>query len=260
MNDYLPPEFRALFEPRPPIEYIPPMKKLHHDSYTGVSAFLSSFEDAEASSKAAADAAAAEASKPHVATMAERREAKKAARAEENRRKIERQKRQWDPRSCTELKDGVTRDPYSTLFIARLPYDITEREIKRELGLYGHIRKIVLVKNVLTKKPRGYGFVEYMTDNDMQEAYKRAFGLRIKGRRLVIDFERGRTMDNWYPKRLGGGLGETRLSPEEREERRLRREAKEEQKRREYEEQERQRQENIRSGKAFISSIPFKNI
>jgi U1 small nuclear ribonucleoprotein len=42
-------------------------------------------------------------------------------------------------------------------------------------------------------------------------AYKSADGRRIEDRRIVVDVERGRTVDDWKPRRLGGGLGGTRV-------------------------------------------------
>merc|ERR1712224_531109 len=35
-------------------------------------------------------------------------------------------------------------------------------------------------------------------------------GLKINGRRVLVDVERGRTVRGWLPRRLGGGLGGTR--------------------------------------------------
>lgn len=46
--------------------------------------------------------------------------------------------------------------------------------------------------------------------NDSSGAYKEADGRKIDNRRIVVDVERGRTMKNWKPRRLGGGLGNTR--------------------------------------------------
>ncbi|VDM93061.1 unnamed protein product [Onchocerca ochengi] len=43
-----------------------------------------------------------------------------------------------------------------------------------------------------------------------QEAYKKADGMKIDGRRVVVDYERGRTQKSWLPRRLGGGKGDTR--------------------------------------------------
>ena len=43
-----------------------------------------------------------------------------------------------------------------------------------------------------------------------RQAYKRADGRKVDGRRLLVDVERGRTVAKWRPRRLGGGLGATR--------------------------------------------------
>ena len=42
-------------------------------------------------------------------------------------------------------------------------------------------------------------------------AYKQADGRKIDSKRLIVDVERGRTVPNWRPRRLGGGLGSTRM-------------------------------------------------
>lgn len=38
-----------------------------------------------------------------------------------------------------------------------------------------------------------------------------ADGMKIEGRRILVDIERGRTVNTFRPRRLGGGLGTTRL-------------------------------------------------
>lgn len=38
-------------------------------------------------------------------------------------------------------------------------------------------------------------------------AYREMDGVRIKDRRTIVDVERGRTVNGWKPRRLGGGLG-----------------------------------------------------
>lgn len=51
---------------------------------------------------------------------------------------------------------------------------------------------------MLSGKPRGYAFIEYEHKNNMKEAYKRADGKKVEGKRVVVDVERGRTVPNWY--------------------------------------------------------------
>lgn len=46
-------------------------------------------------------------------------------------------------------------------------------------------------------KSRGYGFIEFEDKKDMKEAYKSADGRKIEGRRVLVDVERGRTVETW---------------------------------------------------------------
>ncbi|KAK6128439.1 hypothetical protein DH2020_037807 [Rehmannia glutinosa] len=75
--------------------------------------------------------------------------------------------------------------------------------------------QVRLVMDKETSKPRGYAFIEYVHTRDMKAAYKQADGRKIDNRRVLVDVERGRTVPNWRPRRLGGGLGTTRVGGEE---------------------------------------------
>ncbi len=46
-------------------------------------------------------------------------------------------------------------------------------------------------------KQRGYAFIEYEDKKDMKEAYKTADGRKLEGRRVLVDVERGRTVESW---------------------------------------------------------------
>ncbi|XP_043810009.1 U1 small nuclear ribonucleoprotein 70 kDa isoform X2 [Manihot esculenta] len=110
---------------------------------------------------------------------------------------------------------NISGDPYKTLFVARLSYETTESRIKREFESYGPIKRVRLITDTVTNKPKGYAFIEYVHTRDMKAAYKQADGRKIDGRRVLVDVERGRTVPNWRPRRLGGGLGTTRVGGEE---------------------------------------------
>lgn len=49
MTQFLPPNLLALFAPRDPVPYLPPVEKLPHEKkthgYSGIAAFLNEFED-----------------------------------------------------------------------------------------------------------------------------------------------------------------------------------------------------------------------
>lgn len=113
----------------------------------------------------------------------------------------------------------------NTLFIGNLSYLTTESHLREVCEKYGPIENLVLVKD-LEGKPRGYAFVEFSYPDDLKTAYsvmhlppshtQRMNRMPLDGRNIIVDVERGRTVRKWLPARLGGGLGHTRLSREER--------------------------------------------
>jgi len=115
-----------------------------------------------------------------------------------------------EQRDCSgEYTNGM--NCYNTLFVGRLAYEVTERKLLREMESYGAVKDLKLITNKETGKSCGFAFVEYEHEEDMKRAYRAADGMRLEGRSVVVDVERGHTVPNWLPRKLGGGLGGTRL-------------------------------------------------
>jgi len=199
MTQFLPQNLLALFAARDPIPYLPVVDKLPYEKktagYTGIAAFLHNFEDP------------AETPLPvKIETREERLERKRKAKAEFATYKLEQDIALWKPNN----NPAGTMDPFKTLFVARINYDTSESKLRREFEVYGNIKKLVLVLDKDSGKPRGYAFIEYEKERYMHSAYKHADGKKIDSRRVLVDVERGRTVKGWMPRRLGGGLGGTR--------------------------------------------------
>ncbi|KAG5681648.1 hypothetical protein PVAND_011063 [Polypedilum vanderplanki] len=199
MTQYLPANLLALFAARDPIPFLPPPDKLPHEKktrgYLGVGSFLDQFEDPKDTPPPT-----------RVETKEERMERRRREKAEQVAYKLEREIALWDPTSI----ENTTEDPFKTLFVARINYDTSESKLRREFEVYGPIRKIIMIHDQDSGKPRGYAFIEYEHERDMHSAYKHADGKKIDGRRVLVDVERARTVKGWLPRRLGGGLGGTR--------------------------------------------------
>ncbi|GJJ72061.1 U1 small nuclear ribonucleoprotein 70kDa [Entomortierella parvispora] len=193
----LPPHLLRLFAPRPPLPYAKPLDRdpgqKDEPRMTPVSQYLDMCKGHDTD---------------YVPTlsMAERKKQKLQERKEKSEKALKEGLEAWDPNK----DEHVVGDPYKTLHVSRLSYEVTEKELRREFSMYGPIENIRLVKDV-EGKPRGYAFIEYEREKDMKAAYKDADGIKILGRRIVVDVERGRTVKGWKPKRLGGGLGGTRI-------------------------------------------------
>ncbi|XWS42043.1 hypothetical protein CRYUN_Cryun17cG0134700 [Craigia yunnanensis] len=192
-----------LFEPRPPLEFKPPPEKRKCPPYTGMAQFVSHF----------AEPGDAEYDPPvqEAETPAQRKARIHKLRLEKGVEKAAEELKNYDPNN----DPNISGDPYKTLFVGRLNYETSESRIKREFESYGPIKQVRLITDKFTNKPRGYAFIEYMHTRDMKAAYKQADGRKIDGRRVLVDVERGRTVPNWCPRRLGGGLGTTRVGGEE---------------------------------------------
>lgn len=96
---------------------------------------------------------------------------------------------------------------YNSLFVGRLAYEVTERKLLREMEAYGSVKDLKLIKSKKTGESMGYAFVEYEHEDDMKRAFRAADGMRLEGRPIVVDVERGHTVPNWLPRKFGGGLG-----------------------------------------------------
>merc|ERR1712139_755130 len=130
---------------------------------------------------------------------------------------------------------NASGDPFKTLFVARISYDTTEKKLKREFEVFGSIKRVRMVYDQ-KGKPRGYAFVAFEHERDLKNAYKQGDGKKIDGRRVMVDVERGRTVEGWLPRRLGGGRGPGRQGKLSKKKRKLQdaeRKAKEEKEREE---------------------------
>ncbi|XP_070676511.1 U11/U12 small nuclear ribonucleoprotein 35 kDa protein-like isoform X2 [Malus domestica] len=63
-------------------------------------------------------------------------------------------------------------DPYCTLFVGHLSHLTTERTLRKAMSKYGQVKNLRLVRHIVTGASRGYAFVEYETEREMQRAYK----------------------------------------------------------------------------------------
>ncbi|KAF2646409.1 hypothetical protein P280DRAFT_387149, partial [Massarina eburnea CBS 473.64] len=208
MTDKLPPMLLQLFAPRPPLRWLEPIdfapEKRQSANIGGIGQFMQALKDFKDNDGYV----------PTDSWLQNR-----------DRKKLEKKERQEKllveaAEKSNTLPDKPKEDPkvegdaYKTLFVARLSYGVTEDDLEREFGRYGPIERIRIIEDVtaasdapLKKRKRGYAFIVFEREKDMKAAYKETNGISIKGRKVFVDVERGRTVAGWRPRRYGGGLG-----------------------------------------------------
>lgn len=195
-----PASIQRLFAPRPPLPYrapadtAPERRRTHH--ITPIARALEALKHYKALPPPVGQPAAA-ANTALVASAA----AKTAA--------FERQLADWnDPESLVRSeRQHSMKDPYRTVFVARLPYLQTELELSTSLAKFGAIESVRIIRD--GGKSRGYGFVVFEREADARACVRELApsGLRLGARVALVDIERGRVVRHWKPRRLGGGLG-----------------------------------------------------
>jgi len=185
----------SMFLVQQKVEARPPMPRPATTVVTGVAQFLSEFET----------------TKPPAVKLIEqivdRRARVIAEKLAVHKERIAPLVAQYEQdKMSTAGKEKHTENPFCTLFVGKLSYDVTERRLRTEFERHGNVRSVRLVTDK-DGKSRGYAFVEFETEAEVNEAFRKSEGRKLDGMRFIVDVERGRTVKNWLPVRLGGGLG-----------------------------------------------------
>eukprot|EP00041_Stephanoeca_diplocostata_P005248 m.58500 g.58500 ORF g.58500 m.58500 type:complete len:301 (+) comp15657_c0_seq1:162-1064(+) len=205
MTAHLPGPLLAMFKPGQPLKYVEPCAEEPHavtyvSKMGGVAQYVSLFEDPK-------DTPA-----PTFPENKKQRHARKAVeKSERVKNELDAKKAAWDPNTDPNIPEGA--NAFKTLFVGRLHYSVDEEQLRKEFDVYGKITHVTVIANRKTGKPRGMAFIEFENERDMHAAFKHADGKKVEGKRIVVDVERGRTVKDWLPRRLGGGLGATRRGP-----------------------------------------------
>lgn len=134
-------------------------------------------------------------------------------RKESHHLSFKRQLEEWED-GGTFAQNTLIKDPYKTVFVARLYYSLTEELLSSLFARFGALSLVRIIRDK-SGKSRGYGFVVFEHEADATLCVKELApkGLAVdppegsKARKVLVDMERGRLVRSWKPRRLGGGLG-----------------------------------------------------
>ena len=101
----------------------------------------------------------------------------------------------------------VTGNSHNTVFVGRLNHQTSEATLKQIFSTFGKIESVVLVRDIVSGFSKGYAFIEYKDPKSSKHAFEEGNKLNIDGKCILVDYEFGRMMKGWKPRRLGGGFG-----------------------------------------------------
>jgi len=91
------------------------------------------------------------------------------------------------------------------IYVGNLPYQTTEEDLKEMFEAFGEVESAAVIKDKVTGRSRGFGFVEMPSDADAQSAIAALNGNEMEGRAITVNEARPRSEG-----RRGGGGGERR--------------------------------------------------
>lgn len=163
MTDKLPPNLLALFQPRPPVRYLqpqdtPPEEKAKKVSQiSGLAAFLPQLTEYKKTDEY-----------HPTESWLQRRDRVRMEKREQAAAVQKEDFKGFRPEEDPKVKG----DPFKTLFVGRLAYDVKESDLEREFGRFGPIERIRIVKDEYSDKPkkpsRGYAFIVFEREKDFK--------------------------------------------------------------------------------------------
>ncbi|KAH6558630.1 hypothetical protein KP509_1Z053200 [Ceratopteris richardii] len=92
-------------------------------------------------------------------------------------------------------------------FIGGLSWETTDRDLESAFRPFGNILEAKVVMNRGTGRSKGFGFVTFGEEKEMQDAIDRMHGMELDGRLITVDKAQGRTGGGRGGSGGGGGRG-----------------------------------------------------
>lgn len=86
----------------------------------------------------------------------------------------------------TENIANIDPSEYSKIFVANIPFDVTEDELTTLFSQFGEVESVKIPRHFQTKQSRGFAFIEFDKKLDSEEAIKQSSKVELKGRKIYI--------------------------------------------------------------------------
>jgi len=73
------------------------------------------------------------------------------------------------------------------LYVGNLSYDMTEDALKDTFSQAGTVESAIIIKDKMSGRSKGFGFVEMSTDEEAQKAIEMLNGKELDGRVLTVN-------------------------------------------------------------------------
>lgn len=82
------------------------------------------------------------------------------------------------------------------IYVGNIAFSMTEEDLKQTFEAYGEVSRATILKDKMTNRSRGFGFVEMPNQEEGQKAIEELNGKEMNGRALNVSEARPRTEGN----------------------------------------------------------------
>ena len=73
------------------------------------------------------------------------------------------------------------------LFVGNIPFSMSEEELRDAFEEFGSIVSCKLIKDAETGRSRGFGFIEYSSEDEAEAAVEKMNNEEVQGKKLVVN-------------------------------------------------------------------------
>lgn len=78
------------------------------------------------------------------------------------------------------------------LFVGNIEWGATEEQLKELFGQYGEVEEAIIIKDRMSGRSKGFGFVTFADEANADEAMEALNGHDLNGRALVVNEARSK--------------------------------------------------------------------
>jgi cold-inducible RNA-binding protein len=78
------------------------------------------------------------------------------------------------------------------LFIGNIEWGVTEDDLKELFGKHGEIEEAIIIKDKMSGRSKGFGFITFSNEEDADKAMEELNGHELNERSLVVNEARQR--------------------------------------------------------------------
>ena len=93
----------------------------------------------------------------------------------------------------------------TNVFVGNLPYTVTSEELEELFAEVGNVSGAKVIQDRYTNRSRGFGFVEFETEDAAQAAIEKFNGYSLNERQIVVSEARSSGRRDGDGRREGGG-------------------------------------------------------